>query len=315
MESSNPNAKPLSSEIFEHLDKLVVGQVEAKERLSLLLSMHSAWDAKSDPYNPPPNGIIVGPTGSGKTFSIRVASMYLGFPFRIIDATTLVPSGARGGSSAFDLFGEFEDVPKLVLFVDEFDKIAARDDDHNKAWKSDIQRALLKFIENRSSARVDGNKVDALVLAGGAFVGIDGPENLRRRRTEIMQLMRDAPKGTVVAEDFVNFGFMPELVARLPAIIQYDHLPYDALVQILKHPESSPLLIWEHHFRRIGKTLRFTQRFVEAVAKRAVAQQMGARGLQQIVFPALARRAYVFESSQDSTIDVGEEVLEYKKGP
>ncbi|MEJ2816043.1 MULTISPECIES: AAA family ATPase [unclassified Caulobacter] len=303
-----------ASDIRAHLDSFVVGQEEAKERLSLILSMYLSWDSKKNVLHPPPNGLVLGPTGSGKTFSIQIACAYLGIPFLIVDSTTLVPSGARGGSAVEEIEYRINnligDRGKIVVFLDEFDKIAAKSHDNNREWKVDIQRSLLKFIEGQAKVAEGGTGSSAMVLAGGAFVDIDGTENTRKRRPEVARLLREAPKGTIVSDDLVNFGFMPELVARLPAIIQYESLPEDALLQILRHGRTSPLLVWRQHFRRIGKTLKFSDGFMRAVAKRAAALSMGARGLQQIVFPALAKRAYAFEGNTEKVINITEEILE-----
>jgi ATP-dependent Clp protease ATP-binding subunit ClpX len=330
--------RPLrAAQIRAELDTMVVGQVEAKERLSFLLSMHQAWDAHKDPLHAPPNGLIIGPTGSGKTFSIQVASQYLGNAFLIVDATTLVPAGAQNGNTIESVSAQLKHLvrqatkrrsiaatdaatfpsqrgtSKAIVFFDEFDKLAVLSDDVNKRWKQDVQRMLLKFVESHSMAQDGAAARGLLVLAGGAFVGIDGAENVRKRRAEVSALLRGAPKGTVVADDVVNYGFMPELVARLPAIIQYDALPEEALFMILQHTQTSPLLVWKSHFERIGKTLEFTDGFLRAVAKRAAAIQMGARGLQQIVFPALSRKAYAFEEAHENRIVVSESVLDFKE--
>lgn len=331
--SPQPSEPMRAWNIRQKLDELVVGQVEAKERLSLLLSMHQAWDPSSQSMQRPPNGIIIGPTGSGKTFSIQVASSFLRVPFLNIDTTSLVPFGARSGLTVDWIHARLEEMSpigsstsistdegeasrplqKSVIFFDEFDKIAIKESDSNKEWKTDIQRTLLKFVESYSVQTRSDESI--FVLAGGAFVGIDGTENLRKRRPEIIQLLRQAPKGTLVSDDLVNFGFMPELVARFPAIIQYEPLAEDVLLAILQHPRTSPLLIWTEHFARIGKTISFSPGFLTSVARRAAALQMGARALQQVVFPALARHAYAFEGNAAESIEITEAYLDYKEKP
>jgi ATP-dependent Clp protease ATP-binding subunit ClpX len=192
--------------------------------------------------------------------------------------------------------------------------LASREGDSNREWKSDVQRAMLKFVEGGAGTS-DETPRTTLVLAGGAFSGIDGPENIRKRRPEVASMLKKAPKGTIVSDDILNYGFMPELVARLPAIIQYEPLSEYSLLRILEHKETSPLIVWRTHFSGLGKELRFSEGFLKAVAKRAATLQMGARGLQQIVFPALARHAYAFETSQDATIEVAESILEFGNEP
>jgi ATP-dependent Clp protease ATP-binding subunit ClpX len=312
-----------AADIRRHLDEFVVGQQSAKERLSLLLSMHRSWCRKPDAMHKPPNGMIIGPTGNGKTYSIKVASSFLTIPFLTVDSTSLVPHGARSGrtieevlenlsAAAFSRYRgldkSFTDVVTReqyassgVIFFDEFDKLAIREGDPNREWKADVQRTLLKFVEGFSARTADSTiqTNGILVIVGGAFSGIDAPENTRKRRSEVEKVLRGAPKGTIVSDDVVNFGFMPELVARIPAIIQLEPLSEAALLQILAHPSASPLLVWEHHFSRLGKKIVFSDGFRVAVARRASALQLGARALQQTVFPALSRKAYAFEEHPD----------------
>lgn len=300
-----------SKEIKKIMDEKVVGQYEAKKDLSILLSMHMSWNYKDNPRHPAPNAILVGPTGSGKTYSIEVASSGIGIPFIKIDATTITPSGAASGVSAIDLSNlvarEAGNYDKCVVFLDEFDKLAAPKDDKHAGWKRDIQKSLLKFIEGQSLSLNATPK--ALVLVGGAFQGIEQMERLRK--PEVIRLMRKAPSGTFVADDLINYGFMPELIARLPCIIQLKSLSQKVLLDILNHPESSPLQVWRNHFSSIGKEIVFDESFLNEVASRASSLGLGARGLHQIVFPVLSRKAYDFESSAERTIQVDKSYLNY----
>ena len=124
------------------LDEEVMGQDAAKESLSLLVSMYLSWDPIGYPKQSPPNAVVVGPTGSGKTYSAEVASRQFGIPFHIIDSTTMVPAGAVNGNPVEMLRQRISYSEKCIVFLDEFDKLAARKDDTYKNWKDNVQRSL-----------------------------------------------------------------------------------------------------------------------------------------------------------------------------
>ncbi len=293
-----------ASDIKKILDEKVIGQEPAKQSLSILISMFLHWNPSSAALNPPPNGIILGPTGSGKTFSIKVASSALNIPVHVFDATNLVPEGARTGSSISELRAEIsrQSASKVIVFIDEIDKLAADEKDNNAYWKSDIQRSLLKFIETQY-VDTSSEEPRALFIMGGAFSGIERVRRLRSPETQRM-LSRSKRTNDVVAEDIKNYGMIPEFVSRLPAIIQYTGLDESALLDILRHPVSSPLAIWTNHFAEIGKNLIVSDEFLIEISKRAVALQIGARGLQQMLFTPMSKFAYENEDSEQSDLYV-----------
>ena len=312
-----PDAK-YARDILELLDKKIVGQGLAKQQLSLLISMFLNWDHKENPRHAPPNSMVIGPSGTGKTFSFEVIEEELDLPSLIIDATTLSPNGAREGTNV----GKIPELAtkhasgsdRCIVFLDEFDKLTSRPHvDRNAFWKEDIQRGLLKVIEGQSNVSTDGSKdmrVPKMYFAlGGAFTDISKQE--KNRSPETNRMLRNAPRDTIVAEDFINFGFIKELVSRIPAQIKYDPLPFDFLVDILKHPSSSPLIVWNNHFENLGKKLTFTDKFYTKVAERAFDFGLGARGLQQVVFASIAAKAFEYEGSSDSEIVVDADLLQY----
>ncbi|WP_299870703.1 AAA family ATPase [uncultured Hoeflea sp.] len=321
VKGSGKNYKPdakFAGEILKILDKKIVGQELAKQQLSLLISMFLNWDHKKSPRHAPPNAMVIGPSGSGKTFSFEVIEEELDLPSLIIDATTLSPNGAREGTNVGSIpnlaIKHASGSDRCIVFLDEFDKLTSRPHvDRNAYWKEDIQRGLLKVIEGQSntSPADQGNKrVPKMYFAlGGAFTDISKQD--KHRSPETNRMLRNAPRDTIVAEDFINFGFIRELVARIPAQIKYEALPFDFLVDILKHPVSSPLIVWKNHFENIGKSVTFTEDFYQKVAKRAFDFGLGARGLQQVVFASISARAFKYEGSKDDKIVIDADLLQY----
>lgn len=294
--------------VKEIMDKAVVGQEAAKEQLSVLIAMHLGWDYQASENQTPPNALIIGPTGSGKTHSIATAAQGLDIPIIVIDATTLTPTGNENGLSLYKLPShiqeESEGHDKCIVFIDEFDKINQIPSDKNQWWSRHIQKGLLKIIEGRVPL-----PVKPLFFVGGAFQNIEQLE--RDRSAEVSRMMRDAPRGTLVSEDFINYGFMPELIARIPAVVQFQRLQESELHRILENDEYSPLYIWKKHFLSVNKEIEFSQEFKNEVVKRAYSLNLGARGLQQIIFPALSKAAYRLETSADSKLVVGPSILRF----
>ena len=179
---------------------------------------------------------------------------------------------------------------------------------HTRIGRTTSKDHLLKFIEGDWQANA---KCRPLFLVGGAFIGVESADNTRLRSIEVRKLMQRAPKDTVVSDDLINFGFLPELVARLPAIIRFEPLSKAVLLQILHHPANSPLRMWEQYFRDLKKELEFTERFLDAVALRSEMLNLGARGLHQVVFPAMARRAYALTENSPKKIEIDETILDY----
>jgi ATP-dependent Clp protease ATP-binding subunit ClpX len=281
--------------------------------LSLLLAMHSLGGAG----HRAPNAIVIGPTGVGKTHSLSVASKLLGLPFVATDATSLVPSGIVGEQvedvldglvSAADAMlaarrgrrrrdDDLELAGRGVILIDEFDKLATPDDLRGSvsADRRTIQRRLLKLAEGaRLRVGVKHHETDyrdrfldtsgILLIAGGAF------STLSASPWQAMSLAGGRHLGP---GDIIGVGFIPELVGRLPLLIAFEPLAAADLVAIIDHVGVTPLASWQRYFgAALGVGLRLDEAAKWVVAERAAALGLGARGLQHILFPVLAEKAW-----------------------
>ena len=293
--------------------------------------MHLGWFENERRLSKSPNAILIGPTGVGKTHTLRTASEYLGLPFVTVDTTALVPSGIVGyqvEEVLEDLVKKADEILKAsgrkrvpnddielarrgVIFFDEFDKIAVQAGGTGFDGSYQIQRRLLKLVEGstlsvgvhqRKAENTPFRSIDTagvLVLAGGAFAGIDDNRIRAKRPEELKRELSRASPNVIVSADIVTYGFLPELVARLPVLIDFVSLGESDLERILSIPEISPLQVWVDHFAAIGKTLIIADDARSHAAKAAVSLRMGARGLQQVFFPCLAALAYDIEDSDD----------------
>jgi ATP-dependent Clp protease ATP-binding subunit ClpX len=317
-------------EIRALLDGYVVGQERAKSELALLLSMHTTWDG-SDTLHKAPNAILIGPTGVGKTHSLRVLARELGLPIVTVDATSLVPAGIVGlqledvvadlVKSAQALLPPRPDrkpdddlrlAERGIVFLDEFDKVRRFADVHETFGKEHVQRRLLRFVEGtkvpvgvyrggpqmRSRQEAGERFLDTsgvLFVASGAFDGITSSKIRSARPTSLQRTLRTVD--TVIHADLVEYGFLPELVARMQTLIHFQPLEREDLERILQSPRVSPASFWRHYFRSFGTTLAVERAAVRAIAAQAEMFEMGARGLDQILFSLLSQRAFELESS------------------
>lgn len=319
---------PTPKEIMNYLNERVIGQYEAKKRLSVAVYNHykrvmsNVYDIGNDGdfkdvEIDKSNVMLMGGTGTGKTFLIRSIAKMLGVPYHIHDCTKLTAAGYVGEDVENVLTGLLQaadfDVEKAemgIVCLDEIDKLAKKGE--NISITRDVsgecvQQELLKIVEGdvvrimpqgkRKDPRVPMISIDTtniLFIAMGAFVGLDQivAERTRSKTAQIgfnrseqceednedVNMLRN-----VTSTDLKKFGIIPELIGRFPVITSTNPLNKEELIRIIKEPNNSILKQYQKLAYIDRKKLEFTDDAIDIVAEIAVVTETGARGLRNIL--------------------------------
>ena len=332
-------AKPLvPREIYANLDTYVVAQERAKKILSVAVYNHfkRIWNGhrRSDVELQKTNILLLGPTGCGKTLLAETLARTLDVPFAVCDATSLTESGYVGEDVENILLRLIQaadwDVARAengIIYIDELDKIA-RKEGANRSITRDVsgegvQQELLKIIEGcvanvppqggRKHPHQEFLQIDTrniLFICGGAFDGMDEVVSGRLASGSSQlgflaggrgeQLPEEGSSMTnVTPEDLLEFGFIPEMVGRLPVTVVLEPLDKEALVRVLTEPKNAIIKQYQQLFSMDGVELEFTSQALEAAAERALDHQTGARCLRYVIEDTLIDVMYDLPSLGD----------------
>ena len=340
---------PAPHKIKAKLDEYVVGQEHAKKAMAVAVYNHYkrvATDTMDDIEIEKSNMLMIGPTGSGKTYLVKTLARLLDVPLAITDATSLTEAGYIGDDiesvvskllAAAD--NDVEKAERGIIFIDEIDKIAKkRNSSQRDVSGESVQQGMLKLLEGSEvEVPVGANSKNAMVplttvntknilfICGGAFPDLEEIIKERLNKQASIGFTADLKDKwnhdknileKVTAEDLRNFGMIPEFIGRLPIIFTLQGLNEEMLVKILKEPKNAILKQYQKLLALDEVKLDFDDGALEAIAEKAMKKETGARALRAIIEEFMLDIMYEIPKDDNiGAVTITEAYIEKTGGP
>ena len=337
----------IPAEIKKALDEYVIGQDEAKKKISVAVYNHYKRVQNKGELDgvelSKSNILLIGPTGTGKTLMAESLAKILSVPFAIADATSLTEAGYVGEdveNIILQLFqaadGDIIKTQNGIIYIDEIDKISRKSDSPSitrDVSGEGVQQALLKIIEGtianvpphggRKHPHEDFIKIDTsdiLFICGGTFIGLEKIISKRIGKSMVgfqSQLNRNKKKtldelyDELIPQDLIKYGIIPEFIGRIPVVAAFSDLGLDDLVNILKKPKNALVKQYQKLFELEGVSLKFTNEALRIIAKKSLEKKLGARGLRSIIEDLMLDKMYHMPSLKtEKTIKISKKMVE-----